>query len=62
MRQLFRKTGMFLNKSVSLLLILMIVMTSMVSLVVTSVTAASTSTGASVSGEVFYLNTSSNTS
>ena len=62
MRQLLRKSGMFINKSVSLLLILMIVLTSMVSLVVTSATAASTSTGATVSGEVFYLNTSSNTS
>ncbi len=61
MRQLFRKSGMFLNKSISLLLMLLIVMTSMVSLVVTSVTAASTSTGATVSGEAIYLNTSSNT-
>ncbi len=58
----FKKTCKFLNKSVSLLLILLIVMTSMVSLVATGLTvsAVSTSTGATVSGEVIYFNTSLN--
>lgn len=61
--QCFKKSYKFLNKSVSLLLVILIVMTSMVSLAVTSisVTAASDSTGATVANEVMYLNTSSNT-
>lgn len=61
LRYVFRKSGMVLNKSLALLLMLLTVLSSTISLFATSAMAASTSTGATVSGETIYLNTGSNT-